>query len=357
MALLGYMYFSRDTLVRYANMFIKQCSTASYPRGCYDDNVPNIMDDVSMEDAFEVIRLIRQKDPQYEYCHTGAHRIAEREVAKDSTKWADVLARCPSTEDGCAFGCLHGAFQAYYRDEHVRDTNDVASLIPALKQACSRESSYIVSTADLVTCYHGIGHVSVYITNVDIPRSLTICDEIVEAPYRHQCYEGVFMQLLNPTELEDKELVEGKAPTNIKEVASYCNRFNGEKYAVCWFSGWTMTVDSLQTGNGVVNFCDQISDEKYRQYCLRSTFRVIARHFDFDETEIKTFCDNTPREYIGQCYTMTAAHIVYVTPSLRGKAERICELPDQVHDKEECHEGIIKQLQVLETPLQLSDKK
>ena len=104
---------SANSLDKYATGIVKKCSSASYKPTCYEKEVPMLMDSISMEEAFQVTRIIQDLDKSYQYCHVLGHELSARETAKDPGKWKDIIPRCPSGL--CSNGCIHGAFQERFR--------------------------------------------------------------------------------------------------------------------------------------------------------------------------------------------------------------------------------------------------
>jgi hypothetical protein len=98
---------SENELRKYAEDVLGRCSSVGYKPTCYDEEIPKLLDIITMEDAFQVTRYVQEKRPEYLYCHVLGHNIAEQETRKDPSRWKDVVARCPTTM--CNNGCPHGA--------------------------------------------------------------------------------------------------------------------------------------------------------------------------------------------------------------------------------------------------------
>ncbi len=80
-------------LKAFAGQVAEKCSREKYKQGCYETEVPKLMDAISMEQAFEVVRLIQEKDPSYGYCHVLGHKLSARETAKDPSKRKEYITR------------------------------------------------------------------------------------------------------------------------------------------------------------------------------------------------------------------------------------------------------------------------
>jgi len=106
---------SNQALQKYADDVLAKCQSETYSPGCYDREIPKLMDYISMEDAFKVTSIVQGEDKTYTYCHVLGHKLAAREIDKDPSKWKEVVTRCPSGI--CSNGCIHGGFQEKFRSE------------------------------------------------------------------------------------------------------------------------------------------------------------------------------------------------------------------------------------------------
>src|SRR5687767_6545836 len=75
----------------YADRVLSICRTQPNSRPCYDEEIPKLMDEISMEDAFKVTALIQKQDDSYWYCHVLSHKLVAREVQADPDNWKEVL--------------------------------------------------------------------------------------------------------------------------------------------------------------------------------------------------------------------------------------------------------------------------
>ena len=60
---------SETDLQKYARQVQDKCKGSNYKASCYDREIPKLMDYISMEDAFNVTKIIQKTDVQYKYCH------------------------------------------------------------------------------------------------------------------------------------------------------------------------------------------------------------------------------------------------------------------------------------------------
>src|SRR3989344_1241885 len=184
-----------DAFAREATRVVEICADAENRPLCYDKEIPKLMDEgLSMEETFAVTRIVQDFDPTYVYCHVLGHILSEKETAKDPSKWLEVVHRAPSGI--CSNGGIHGAFQERFRTESLPDA-EVEELKLILKGACRETDSWRPTRMEQATCTHALGHLSMYLTNANMARSLSVCDAVAynEGGYdfRQLCYDGAFM--------------------------------------------------------------------------------------------------------------------------------------------------------------------
>ncbi|MEK9176697.1 MAG: hypothetical protein AAB923_00200, partial [Patescibacteria group bacterium] len=201
-------------------------------------------------EMFAVTSRIQKKTDGYWYCHILGHELAEREVAKDPSRWVDVMARCPVNM--CANGCVHGAFQERYRDEVLSD-EELGTLVDSLSQACVGVAGRAFTQVEKGSCAHAVGHLMIYATGAHEEKSLALCDRLslsddpdIRKNMSYLCYHGVFMQLFQPLDINDEALAAGLAPAKPEEVAAYCGAFDGERKEACRQEAWPLFIKELR---------------------------------------------------------------------------------------------------------------
>ena len=183
-------------LKEYTKTVLGQCKNSTYPPDCYDKQIPHLMDPpstISMEEAFEITRIIQKSDPRYLYCHVLGHNVSAKEERKDPSKWKDIITRCPTTM--CNNGCLHGTIMARYQSETLTDPQ-IEKLIPDLKTVCEPRGSWRPLGIERGMCIHALGHLLMYTTDANLRKSSEVCKKINRYPGDSlNCTQGVFMSL------------------------------------------------------------------------------------------------------------------------------------------------------------------
>ncbi|PIR82861.1 hypothetical protein COU20_00055 [Candidatus Kaiserbacteria bacterium CG10_big_fil_rev_8_21_14_0_10_59_10] len=315
---------SRD-LSAHADDIIRACEDALHRPTCYDEEIPKLMDTLSMEEAFTVTRLVQERDTSYWYCHVLGHNLSAREAAKDPSRWSEVIARCPVGM--CSNGCLHGAFQERFREETL-SADEVEALVPELREVC--ESSRDFTSLERASCYHALGHLSMYITGADLHTSLEVCDRIAlrgERDWRQLCYDGAFMQIFQPLEPEDIALVQDIAPATKRGASALCAAFSGVRFASCHAESWPLYEDEILTPEGAVAFCGVLrarAGAEQNTRCLNALFNILSSRFGFDGETLASFCGALGGAERTQCFANAASRMIETDYRLAEGAAALC---------------------------------
>ena len=333
---------SADSLAAYARQIVAKCASASYRPGCYETEVPKLMDTISMQDAFKVTELVQQDDPSYQYCHVLGHKLAERETAKDPSKWKDVVTMCP---DGvCSNGCVHGAFQQRFSAEWVTPA-ELEAIKPELLDVCEKRTGWNPTPLEQATCYHAMGHMLMYATNGDITTSVKLCDELAvkdngQRDYRKLCYDGSFMQIFQPLEPDDFSLVKGKQPSKA-QLASYCDKFSALSKVSCWSEGWPLYRDEILTPRGVVAFCTHLKNVTDQNTCYTDQFYVVTAQEQFDTGFMQRYCSQLPAGVSGRCFANTASRLIETDYKNIDKSVAVCKSAPAGDDQTQCYQELL----------------
>lgn len=316
-----------NDLYAHAQRAVTQCADESYRPACYDEVIPALMDrGLSMEDAFKVTQYVQREDSTYWYCHVLGHRLSERETAKDPKRWVNVISRCPSGV--CSNGCIHGAFQERFRKSELTG-EEAHALIPELQNVCENTASKTFTGLEQGSCYHALGHLTMYMTGADIPHALTMCEQIAlksdGRDFRRLCYDGLFMQIYQPLEPEDFALVANIAPKTQSTAQAFCSRYSGEIRSSCRSESWPLFDKEIHTPEGLVAFCEQEENKDNRRMCYSGLIYVLTPGFNFDASAVTNFCAALPERVQGLCFGNAASRTVETDYTLAPQAVAICE--------------------------------
>lgn len=338
----GFKKSEPEDLTSLANQIIEKCASSNYHPSCYDEEVPKLMDkpiQLSMEQALELTRIIQAKDSSFQYCHVLGHKLSSKEVAKNLNNWINVIPRCPAN-GMCSNGCLHGALQEKFRAESLSD-QQIEKVIPDLQIACEARGSWNPTGLDQAICYHGLGHLTMYITDANFEKSLGICDRIsIKDDGRNfigVCYEGLFMQLFQPLEPEDFALAKGKVPEKNK-LSIFCRQFSTKsQQQACWEEGWPLYRDEIKTGQGIVNFCSNSPNPSQIDHCFDMIFHTVGQGANFDTDKITKICNQIPIQRRGQCFASGALSMIQADKKFIKQSITMCSQIQSNEAKDDCY--------------------
>jgi len=350
---MGFLYFSdtsftkniktKSNLAKYAEEVLMKCSAVKYRPGCYDKEIPKLMDYISMEEAFDITRLVQKEDPQYLYCHVLGHNLSKRETDKDPSKWMDVITRCPATM--CNNGCLHGSMMARYKSESLND-EQIEKLKPDIQRICEPRGKWKPTPIEISMCYHAIGHLAMYITDADLNKSADLCTIVGTKEdgrnYVQTCTEGVFMEVFQSLDPEDVALVAKIKPTKDK-VDQFCGAFKNDfiKFEACHRESWTLFQDELKDAKSLEKFCsfsDRPLSYKTCQAAMMNHFTVEFVIDGNDMNKLDNFCMGLDIEtHKRDCYAYAAGRLVQIDPEYTDKGLLVCNLAKKRGLERECY--------------------
>ena len=342
-AFLAFFQGSEASLQEYADTIFEKCSLKNHSPGCYDREIPKLMDTLSMEEAFLVTRLVQKKDSGYLECHVLGHYLAEREVAKDPSRWKDVVASCPVSM--CNNGCPHGALMARFgnQTEFLSD-EQIEEIKPDLEDVCEPRGTWNPSEVERSMCYHAIGHLNMYATNANINKSVEICEDIGVKQdgrsYVQTCTEGVLMSIYQPLGSEDFALVKDITPTK-EEVDAFCKKYTGMAFVACHKESWPLFQAEIVHPEGLVKFCSYAKDPFSETNCYASLMNILTLLFVINEDgldRLEQFCVGLPEEKVGLCFAHAARRLMQIDPVYYpDKAAKVCDVAKIAGVGPECY--------------------
>lgn len=325
-----------------ANRIVADCAGSPDTSACYDIEIPRLMNNgYTMEQAFQVAADIQSKTDGYFFCHVLGHELAGKETAKDPSKWTEVIARCPTNM--CSYGCLHGAAAVRFRSESLPPEQVIAA-IPQIATIC--EAGLPNATElERASCYHALGHLSMYMSDANVPTSLKVCDTVVSmnkrTDWKQICDGGVFMQIFQPLEPDDVALVSKIAPKTPADAESYCKTFAAPISDYCHNETWPLYIQALKTPGGVGEFCARMSDSQQENICYNNILYILVGQFDYKAEPLKTICDAVPAAHRGQCFGNVASPFEQLDPRLMPQAVSICKAAEAEGVGERCYKELL----------------
>lgn len=318
------------SLREYAEDIVAECAGERHRPTCYDTTIPRLYGTLSLAPLFEVIRQVQAMDPAYGYCHLLGHSLGELEVAQDPSRWMDVMVECP--QDGmCANGCMHGALIKRFAGAEAGMTEaQIEEAVPDLTDVCEPRPGWQPSGLDQGNCYHGLGHLAMYITLGDMPRSVELCNRFGKKAdgrdVSELCYGGVFMQLFQPLEPEDEAMV-AHIDVSKDNFVEFCNSFpkDGGRRS-CFARGSMLFEDAMTDGAGMQAFCELSGDPQIESECYDMVFALVGSGSSYDLERIDSICRTVVGERAGDCYGSAAINMLDADPLLIPRAMQLCAM-------------------------------
>lgn len=328
-------------LQKYAKEVLDKCKDEKYKPSCYDREIPRLMDFISMEDAFKVTSIIQDEDKNYPYCHVLGHKLSAREIQKDPSKWKEAVTRCPSGV--CSNGCIHGGFQERFRAENFTD-EEIIKIKPDLTDLCEARGNWQPTGLEQGSCYHALGHLTMYLTSADINKATQLCEEVSLKKdgrnFSQLCFDGAFMQIYQPLEPEDFALTRGKEVKR-ETVDSFCANFDNKRKASCLSESWPLFGSEIQKPDGLVKFCSK--EETHEQgRCFEGMLYVLTAQFNFDSQKIQQFCLGLPDSRQGGCFANSASRMIETDYRNIDKSVELCSGSQSDQNQAVCFAELLK---------------
>lgn len=318
----------------HVDRIVATCSQEGDRNACYEREVPALYPEYSIPELFDIVREIRAKDPRYQFCHVLAHKLGEAVVAEDPNNWLNAIPLNPG--DGiCSNGFIHGVVGGRFRAE-VLDETTLTSLYSDFRQACEPHAGWQPSPLDQAICYHGMGHLYVFITDADLRRALEVCEATADPAglpdNRQVCREGVFMQIYQPLEPDDFLMIERMTVKPTKEtVREFCAAYDDvpEYEGACLRESWPFFREEITTGTGVEAFCSGQPNVAEERNCYQSATAIIGRMSLDDSDKAARACNAIPEVWQALCFTAVATAVVEED---RGRGEKAVALCQKAND-------------------------
>lgn len=260
---------------------------------CYHKIAEDIIGNFSFKDILAGLKVIQDGNPLSSY-HDFLHYLAREEFSKQGNI-ASVLRMCTPVYFNA---CYHGATSGYIERSGFAGASR-QELAQVMLSACDslKEKG---SSGFYSQCIHGMGHGLMLLTDMELPKSLELCDLL--GKYREICYGGVFMENFPGSATSDHPV------KYIKED------------------------DPL--------YPCSILQEKYLSNCytfLTSHFRYLS---GYDEEKTARMCEVVPEKYRGDCYITIgsggAGQYINVKDTIKA-----CNFVPSGESREFCIKGIV----------------
>ena len=235
-------------------------------------------------------------------CHEVTHYLGRKSYSETGAV-AQSFEQC---DGSCWGGCYHGVMEQYFDDRGFSSTytTDTAGIKNELIRVCGTKEDYARPRV-YSECLHGLGHAMMFITQANLPLSLTFCDSLKIKNERETCYGGIFMENSSSSTSEDH-------PT-----------------------AYLRQDDAM--------YPCSILDEKYLKICYQYQSSYFMELSNRQWEGVVVLCHQVPEIYQAGCFQIMGSNQVGDTQDLE-KARAVCNLIDEPKLERACITGVVSGL-------------
>lgn len=346
------------------NAYIREQMAICYKNGgrdsCYKKVADLFSSQFPLKQTLAVFAQNENHPEIYARCHEATHFLSRNEYSR-SKSIPQVYTQCDST---CHGGCYHGALEAYLKETGQSPTSD--ALKNSLKTICDSVKTE-VSPLIFNECMHGLGHAAMFVTEMEIPQSLSLCDAIDDTNGRERCYSGVFMENSSSSTSNDHPGKYVKAddplyPCNILEekYLEQCYRYQSSYFALITKHDWLKVANLCQkvppqyqdscfrtVGTNQVGFTQDLGrmrdncylmPPEFQNTCILGVISSFAYRFVGDVDKMTDFCSQVKPEHQTNCYRQVGTSIADWTTDIN-EHQNYCQKLGQPDRIQWCQQG------------------
>lgn len=286
-----------DDLNAYIRAKLRPCYETDGKDKCYKKAAKVLFDSLGMSKTLNLLKENEAYPEVYARCHEVTHYLSRFEYEKQKSI-PKVYSQCNST---CHGGCYHGVLEAYLKE---KEDEGVLNLNEHFAGICGKKEDY-QKPLEYYECLHGLGHAAMFVKEMELKHSLSLCDNLTEQSHRERCYTGAFMENSSSSTSNDHP------PIYLK---------NDDPYFPC-----------------------TILEEKYLALCwqYQSSYFSIITHQDW--VKVAQMCLQIPEQYQDRCFRTIGTNQVGFTTSLQTMKDDCGLMPDN-HFKDVCVGGVVSSL-------------
>lgn len=307
----------------YIRSQLKLCYDNEGRDGCYKQVADTLYNQFGLKKNLELLKQNENYQEVFARCHEVTHYLSRLEFEKLASI-AKVYAQCDST---CHGGCYHGTLEAYLKQ---KTQSSGFSLNRDFSKICGKEEDY-QKPLEFNECLHGLGHAAMFVYDMELKKSLVLCDTLSVDRQRERCYTGVFMENSSSSTSFDHQSIYIKA-----DDPFYPCNFLEERYlSLCWqYQSSYFSILSHQDWNKVADLCLQVP-KNYQDNCFK-TIGTNQVGFTQDMKKMKNDCDSMPSSHFQDiCVTGVVSSLAYRFVGDIKKMVDFCDMVDS-DNKESC---------------------
>jgi hypothetical protein len=249
---------------------------AGESKSCFQAYYKDLVRDYGVDATFSDIKIRYNENPIVASdCHPLMHIIGQ----EASNRYATVSEAYLHGDSFCWSGYFHGIM------EGVVAKIGIEKLPAKLDSICADIPGKAEYNFNYYNCVHGLGHGIMESLADEVPKSLTMCDNLTGDWEKSSCYGGVFMEniIINSKGLTSKYLK--------KDDPLYpCNSVDTKYKYQCYLGQTSYALEvSGYNFKPVFDLCATV-ESPFRDVCNQSMGRDAANQARYNAVQIKTTC-------------------------------------------------------------------
>lgn len=251
-----------DTIRKITIEITEKCKPQ--PAICYEEGARSEL--LDKYPTAEILSAIYDFDKYYS-CHAFAHFLG-RALYKKTGSIPDAYSQVDFT---CHGGAYHGVMEAFL-DARKTTIDDLSA--KDLAQICSDSHKLSQKSQNQIftECLHGFGHAFMFITESDLPKSLTYCDKL-DPIYQERCWGGALMENSTSSTNIDHPTQWLKADDKFYPCTILDNRYLKQCY---FYQANYLLKITHRDWKRVFADCGQIKDPGQHDYCILGAGAQLA---------------------------------------------------------------------------------
>ncbi len=317
---------STQTPQAFLTNLMQTCLNLGSSDHCYQQVAYLLSREFSLKDSLALLQTNEDNPAVYARCHEVTHYLSRTEYTKTQSI-PQVYASCNST---CHGGCYHGVLEQYLKDTNLSPNSQ--QITQTIAQLCSQVRNTALPLV-LYECFHGLGHAAMFVTDMEVPLSLKLCDSLDDQANRDRCYGGVFMENSSSSTSTTHPGKYVKAddpmyPCNIldERYLRLCYRYQSSHFALITGHNWSQTadlclkvpqeyqLDCFRTiGTNQVGFtqdlnimksnCQLMPTPEFQSICISGVIASFAYRFVGDLEKMVAFCSQVSSDHKPTCFS------------------------------------------------------
>lgn len=336
-----------ENISDYIRLQMSICYQMKFSDKCYQAVGSLFMQQFDFETILDEFKLGEDSPEIFGKCHEVTHYIGRKAYQRERSI-PELFSKGTSV---CWGGFYHGVVEGYFEIKNITNPDKFAEEI---KKVCGDRGDY-ESPRVFNECVHGIGHAMMFISNLDLPKSLKWCDEL-PGVLPDACYGGVFMENSSsstnsthptkylkaddpfyPCNILEKKYLAGcyhkqssyfarLVKWDWKKNAELCMQIPTPYQNVCFFTIGSNQVGAIQNISDMQKTCQSMPSFAVKRECVKGVIGGLSGRYRGDPSRMIEFCNIVEKEFQEDCWAQMGKSTSDWTV-LKNDADSICRAP------------------------------